>query len=142
MGETELSKEYSNGELTVIWKPRKCIHSEVCVKMLPDVYHPGKKPWIAPENASTKELRAQIDKCPSGALSYRLEGNTAPQEEEDNTMVEVVPNGPLLVRGRLAVTMADGSTETKDRSTAFCRCGDSANKPYCDGSHRTNGFEG
>lgn len=142
MGESEISKEYSNGELTVIWKPRKCIHSEVCIKTLPRVYHPGKKPWITPENASTQELRAQIDKCPSGALSYKLEGTNTGQKQEDDTKVEVVPNGPLLVRGRLAVTMVNGSTETKDRSTAFCRCGASANKPYCDGSHRTNGFEG
>lgn len=65
--------EYSNGELTIIWQPDKCIHSGVCVKLLPKVYEPGKRPWITATNATTEQLIAQINKCPSGALSYRLE---------------------------------------------------------------------
>ena len=65
--------EYSNGELTIIWQPDKCIHSGICVKMLPTVYKPGERPWITCGNATTEQLIAQIDKCPSGALSYRLE---------------------------------------------------------------------
>jgi len=65
--------EYSNGELTIIWQPDKCIHSGICVKMLPAVYKPCERPWITIGNASTAELIAQVDKCPSGALSYRLE---------------------------------------------------------------------
>lgn len=142
MAEAELIKQYSNGELTVIWKPRKCIHSEVCVKTLPGVYHPGEKPWITPENANTRELQAQIDKCPSGALSYSLKEEQAAGIKEDGTRVEVLPKGPLLVHGNLLVILADGTRETKERSTAFCRCGASGNKPYCDGSHRTSGFEG
>ena len=71
MADREIIKAYSNGELTIIWKPQKCIHAGVCVKTLPKVYHPGKKPWIIPDAASTEELKAQINNCPSGALSYR-----------------------------------------------------------------------
>lgn len=67
----EISKEYSKDNLTVIWKPKKCIHSGVCVKMLPNVYDPKAKPWISPENASAEALKGQIHNCPSGALSYR-----------------------------------------------------------------------
>jgi uncharacterized Fe-S cluster protein YjdI len=66
----EIIKKYSNGELTVVWKPNLCIHSGVCVKTLPQVYNPKEKPWIKSNNASTDELKAQIMKCPSGALSY------------------------------------------------------------------------
>lgn len=65
--------EYNNGELTVIWTPQMCIHSGICVRMLPQVYKPGDRPWIHVENAATEELIAQIDLCPSGALSYRFE---------------------------------------------------------------------
>lgn len=65
--------EYSNGEITVIWQPQKCIHSGICVKTLPTVYKPGERPWITIGNAATEQLMAQIDKCPSGALSYKLE---------------------------------------------------------------------
>jgi uncharacterized Fe-S cluster protein YjdI len=70
--EKEIVKEYSNGELTVVWKPAKCIHAAECVKALPEVYNPKEKPWIKAENASTQALKDQIAKCPSGALSYRL----------------------------------------------------------------------
>ncbi|GAA4271484.1 (4Fe-4S)-binding protein [Aquimarina gracilis] len=66
----EIRKEYSNREITVVWKPGKCIHAGVCVKTLPNVYDPKAKPWITPENATTKALIDQIDRCPSGALSY------------------------------------------------------------------------
>lgn len=65
-------KEYTNGELTIVWQPSLCQHSGVCVKTLPKVYHPKDTPWIKPENASTAELKAQVDKCPSGALSYYM----------------------------------------------------------------------
>lgn len=67
-----VKKEYTNGELTIIWQPDICIHSGICVQTLPQVYKPKERPWIQIENATTDELIAQIKKCPSGALSYRL----------------------------------------------------------------------
>lgn len=70
--EKEIIKEYSNEELTIVWKPQTCIHSGICVKTLPQVYKPDEKPWIQIENASTEDLKAQVNKCPSGALSYYM----------------------------------------------------------------------
>ncbi len=67
----ETIKEYPKDNLTIIWQPKKCIHSGVCVKTLPKVYDPKAKPWIRPENASAADLKDQIAACPSGALSYR-----------------------------------------------------------------------
>jgi len=67
----ETTKEYKNGNLTVVWKPKMCIHAGVCVKTLPEVYNPKATPWITCENASTEALKSQIDACPSGALTYR-----------------------------------------------------------------------
>jgi uncharacterized Fe-S cluster protein YjdI len=67
----EIFKEYQKDGLTIIWKPKRCIHSGVCVKTLPMVYDPKAKPWIKPENASVEALKNQINNCPSGALSYR-----------------------------------------------------------------------
>jgi uncharacterized Fe-S cluster protein YjdI len=64
--------EYSNNDITIIWQPDLCKHSGVCVKTLPDVYHPKDHPWIKPENASTEQLIHQVNLCPSGALSYRF----------------------------------------------------------------------
>ena len=140
----EIKKEYTNGDLTVVWKPRLCIHSEICVKTLPEVYKPDEKPWIQAENASVDELVSQIEKCPSGALTYykKNESENNSESMSTETKVEVMVNGPLLVYGDLEVTGSDGNVETKKRTTAFCRCGASSNKPYCDGEHNKIGFEG
>lgn len=131
----DITKHYTNGELTVVWKPSLCIHAAECVKALPNVYKPKEKPWITPENATTDELKAQINKCPSGALSYIMNGEEDQESLSMETKVEVMENGPLLVYGTLKVTDKDGKAETKNKTTAFCRCGASGNKPYCDGSH-------
>ena len=140
----EIKKEYTNGDLAVVWKPRLCIHSEICVKTLPQVYKPDEKPWIQAENASVDELISQIEKCPSGALTYYRKNESEKKSESmsTETKVEVMVNGPLLVYGDLEVTGSDGNVETKKRTTAFCRCGASSNKPYCDGEHNKIGFEG
>ena len=54
-------KEYSNGEIAIIWQPQKWTHAAECVKRLPKVYHPRELPWITPEHANTEELIAQIN---------------------------------------------------------------------------------
>lgn len=63
-------KKYSNGDITIIWQPSKCTHSGICMHLLPKVYKTKENPWIKIENATTEELKKQIDKCPSGALTY------------------------------------------------------------------------
>lgn len=73
-------KEYTNGELTVIWKPELCMHTGICVRMLPNVYHPNERPWVQAQNATTEELIHQINQCPSGALSYRFNDADKPSE--------------------------------------------------------------
>ncbi|MAC94745.1 MAG: (4Fe-4S)-binding protein [Flavobacteriales bacterium] len=65
------AKEYTNGDITILWKAEKCIHSGVCVKTLPKVYNPKARPWIKMENATSEELIDQVAKCPSGALSVK-----------------------------------------------------------------------
>lgn len=67
-----MNKTYTNGEITIIWQPKLCQHAAVCVRTLPNVYKPGESPWVSIENASTEELKSQISKCPSGALSYTI----------------------------------------------------------------------
>lgn len=142
MSKTNVKKEYTNGELTVVWEPAKCIHSGICVKTLPNVYDPKAKPWINLDDASTAELKAQIKQCPSGALSYYMNGEENQEAETLETKVEVMENGPLLVYGTLKVTNSNGQSEIKNKTTAFCRCGQSNNKPYCDGAHVKADFRG
>ena len=140
--ERNIIKKYSNGEITVVWEPKKCIHAGVCVKMLPKVYDPKAKPWIKIDNASTEELKAQVSECPSGALSYFMNGENNKESSVLETKVEVRSNGPLLVYGTLRVSDNEGNIELKNKTTAFCRCGASHNKPYCDGSHMKVEFKG
>lgn len=64
--------EYKTDDLTIIWQPHLCAHAGICTKTLPKVYNPDERPWVKPEFATTDELIKQIDACPSGALSYKL----------------------------------------------------------------------
>ncbi len=68
-GET---KTYTNGEVTVIWKPDDCIHSRICWKGLIEVFNPKERPWIKMDGASTQRIIEQVKQCPSGALSYYM----------------------------------------------------------------------
>lgn len=145
-------KEYTNGEITVVWQAHKCVHSGNCVERLPEVYNPQERPWVKPENATTRQLQDQIEACPSGALTYRMNAElnhseaNAPKAvvhntESSATEVRAKKNGPLLVSGLVNVTCPDGRVESKDTVTAFCRCGASSNMPYCNGTHSKIGFE-
>ncbi|WP_179005154.1 (4Fe-4S)-binding protein [Winogradskyella forsetii] len=137
MGKT---KEYSNGDVTVIWEAEKCIHSGICVKGSPNVFQPNERPWVKIDGASTDEIVNTVKKCPSGALSFYMNNEDDNTSETLETKVEVLENGPLLVYGTLKVTHKDGNEETKNKTTAFCRCGMSHNKPYCDGAHVKEDF--
>jgi len=68
----DITKTYTNGEVTIIWKPSLCIHSGICARGLPAVFHPKELPWITPEQSTTDVIIEQVKKCPSGALSFRM----------------------------------------------------------------------
>lgn len=135
-------KEYSNGQVTVVWQPKLCIHSGICFRGLPRVFQPRVRPWIKIEAASTEDIVNQVKTCPSGALSFYMNSEDDKTAESLETKVEVLNNGPLLVYGTLKVTHKDGKEEIKNKTTAFCRCGGSNNKPYCDGTHVKQKFVG
>jgi uncharacterized Fe-S cluster protein YjdI len=138
-----MKKEYSKDELTVGWEQEKCIHSAMCVKNLEAVFNPKASPWINMDAADREQIMQTIDKCPSGALSYtdhRAAGGAASVSQ--TTEVKLMENGPMLVSGPVKVIAADGSSEIKEKTAAFCRCGESSNKPYCDGAHKKADFKG
>ena len=139
-----MEKRYSNKDITVVWKPEVCIHSALCWNGLMSVFNPRNRPWIDMEGADTEAIIAQVEKCPSGALScYRNDAAEAALEKvEVETIVEATPNGPLMVYGNIKVKDAEGNETTRHKVTAFCRCGGSGNKPYCDGTHNKIDFKG
>jgi uncharacterized Fe-S cluster protein YjdI len=137
MDPKSITKTYTNGEVTVVWKPGACIHSTICWKEatgLPEVFNPRARPWIKIDGSTTEKIVAQVQKCPSGALSfyYNIDG---PEQVATESKVEVLRNGPLLVYGNLTIKDQFGNETKKSKVTAFCRCGLSGNKPYCDGSY-------
>ena len=71
----QITKKYSNGEVTVVWKPHICIHSAICFRGLPEVFDPREKPWVKIDGASTEVIIDQVKKCPSAALSFFMNNN-------------------------------------------------------------------
>jgi len=124
----ELIKKYETEDMTIIWKPQKCIHAAVCVSKLPNVYKPKEKPWITPENASTEELKEQIAMCPSGALSYQMRGETKTNLDQGGGDAVAADSQPMLV------DLQSG------KKYAWCACGKSDGQPWCDGSHKGSGL--
>ena len=141
--------KYTNNEVTVVWKPKVCIHSTICWKGLIEVFNPKERPWIKMDGATTEKIIEQVRKCPSGALSYYLNSEAPIDDTTDKVVaesanmlkVEVTPNGPYLIKTECLIVHSDGREETKTGTVALCRCGSSSKKPYCDGSHRKIGFK-
>ena len=135
------SKQYVGDGIVVGWEPSRCIHAQECVRGLPGVFDPARRPWIDTAGVDGRELAEVIRRCPSGALTYEAVDGSVGPEAHDGVEVRIVPGGPLVVRGAMTLTTSDGGEISTERAT-LCRCGGSANKPFCDGAHRTNGFEG
>lgn len=131
------TKEYTNGEVTVLWKSDLCSHSGNCVRGLPEVFDLKKRPWINADGASSQQIIDQVSKCPSGALSIRKKENS-----EKTVDITLAKNGPLLVSGKIRIFDQEGNLSKEVEKCALCRCGHSTNKPFCDGSHKSSGFEG
>lgn len=142
----EIVKRYSGNGVTVVWKPKLCIHSGICFRGLPTVFDPTRRPWVDLSQGETNAIVEQVNRCPSGALAIerhedaQSEGervSEAPGEEvKPAASVEVRPGGPLVVKGYCEIT-ANGETRILEGKVAsFCRCTLSKNMPYCDGSHR------
>lgn len=140
----DVTKKYTNSEVTIVWKPEVCMHSGNCFRGLDEVFDPHKRPWVTPDGSTSDRIVEQVKKCPSGALSYYMNQPelAAPASTEQGTVIEPTPNGPLLVSGDLHLRDSTGALTKMNSKIALCRCGASANKPYCDGSHREINFKG
>ncbi len=140
-----IKKEYTKGELTVVWQPNLCIHSGVCFHRLPAVFKPRERPWIQMEAGTLESIEKTVLACPSGAISINpkhIEPLSPEVSALEMNKVKVFPNGPVRVLTPCEVTLQDGTVVEKPNGVSFCRCGGSSNKPFCDGSHKTNGFAG
>ncbi len=125
-------KEYSNGEITVQWKPGLCIHSGICLRGLPSVFNLKERPWVNVHAASSKEIVNLVKECPSKALS--IKGVKFKENENRDVQVTLITGGPLIIKGG-ATVLNRKSQEVFKETVSFCRCGRSGKFPYCDGTH-------
>jgi CDGSH-type Zn-finger protein len=137
-------RDYVGKELTIHDNRKICSHAAACVNNLASVFRLGSKPWIDSDGAEMVQIINTVQKCPSGALSYSIDGvEYRDPGEERKPMVTVSKNGPYHIVGGIeligeAIEFGEGASK---EHYALCRCGASNNKPFCDGEHRTINFK-
>lgn len=133
----ERAKSYGGEGIEMFDDRPICVHAGFCGNKVTNVWKMAAKTG---DSRIRAEAMAMIERCPSGALSYSVDGEVI--EPDLPVEVAVIPDGPLWASGRIQVSHADGTElEVRNRVT-LCRCGHSASKPLCDGSHKEAGFTG
>lgn len=127
-------RTYRGANVEISFDLEQCIHVGECLRRLPETFALDRRPWISPDAVDADDVVAVVERCPSGALQYRRLDGGPDERAPDPAVVTPMRNGPLLVRGRIEVRREDGTVEVLPRA-ALCRCGSSANKPFCDNSH-------
>jgi len=131
---------YRGRKITIYDDRAICAHSARCSDNLAAVFKYGSEPWIDPDGASVDAIIDAVRQCPSGALSYALEGVEAPALQREPA-ITVTKDGPYAVVGTIALTGQDAGAVPAAECYTLCRCGASRNKPFCDGSHWDAGFK-
>lgn len=126
---------YESDEIKVSYDVKRCIHAAECVKGLPDVFDPNRKPWIKPEMAGAGAVADVIEKCPTGALHYEMKKSDREEKPPSKNRIQLTKDGPVYFFGDIEVQDHEGNTVLEDTRFALCRCGASGNKPACDNSH-------
>lgn len=136
-------KSYAGKKIIIHDNRKICSHAAECVNNLPSVFKFDARPWIDPEAATLEESINTIRKCPSGALSYSIDGVEYKDQNERKPMVTVSKEGPYIITGGVELigdNLQFGDGASKEHYT-LCRCGASRNKPFCDGMHRVINFK-
>jgi uncharacterized Fe-S cluster protein YjdI len=146
--ERKIVKEYTNGEITVVWKPDECIHAAICFRNLPNVFKPNERPWVKINAESTDKIIKTVEDCPTDALTWRynnieINNNSAMDENKNKDLkIQITENGPIHVPAGINVIDASGKILKVGEDKYLCRCGHSKNKPFCDGAHKASEFKG
>jgi len=133
-------KEYAGDGIVVSWEPSLCVHVGECLRGAPQSFDTRRRPWITLEGVDADEIARVVQRCPSGALTFRRTDGGPEEAPADPSSVRAVRNGPYYVRGQIEVVTEDGAVLHTATRASFCRCGGSRNKPFCDNSHIMLGF--
>ncbi len=125
---------YAGRRLAIHDNRGACSHAGICTERLGAVWRMGTEPWIDPDGADEAAIVEVIEACPSGALSYTLDGDE-PMEEPRDPAIDIEGGGPYRVAGGIELANTEFGAGSSREKFTLCRCGASMNKPFCDGSH-------
>jgi len=130
---------YAGKEITIHDNRGICSHAGHCTDGLPKVFRMGTEPWIDPDGADLSTIIETIAQCPSGALSYSIEDTEYRDPLRREPVIRSVPDGPYRLEGYMMLEGVELLEGTSEEHRTLCRCGQSLNKPFCDGAHRETG---
>jgi CDGSH-type Zn-finger protein/uncharacterized Fe-S cluster protein YjdI len=136
-----MDRRYTGEHVDILYNLKRCIHAEECIHRLAEVFDNKRRPWILPGDAGVDRVAETVEHCPSGALHYESKEGSPGEAVPVTNSIVVWHNGPLQLSGDLHIEGVTVDLQDETRVT-LCRCGGSQNKPFCDNTHKTNGFEG
>ncbi|MFC1430178.1 CDGSH iron-sulfur domain-containing protein [Streptacidiphilus sp. N1-3] len=135
---------YQGQQVTVLDNRGICAHSGFCTDRLNTVFHAGSEPFVTPSGGRTDQIVSAVRDCPSGALSFAVDGREAREQVDQDTrepVITVSKDGPYRITGAIPLH-GDTLEEEVERVAgasrehySLCRCGHSQNKPFCSGMH-------
>jgi CDGSH-type Zn-finger protein/truncated hemoglobin YjbI len=133
---------YKGQQLEILDNRGICAHSGFCTDRLASVFHVGQEPFVTPSGGRLDGIIQSVRACPSGALSYAMDGVEARNQVDQNrpASIEVSKDGPYRITGTLGLVDEHGSDIPRAEGSSrehfsLCRCGHSQNKPFCSGMH-------
>lgn len=132
--------DFVGREVTIHDNRGVCAHAGFCTDRLASVFKLRQEPWIDPNGAEAARIIEAVKRCPSGALSYSVQG-VEHRDQDREPVITIAKNGPYVVTGGPELV---GETQGEGASAehyTLCRCGGSKNKPFCDGTHWYNKFQ-
>lgn len=132
-------KSYSGKNIVIHDNRGVCSHDGACITGAPRVFRRKKRPWIDPDNGDAGKIIEVIKKCPSGALSYTI-NNKLHMNLDRIPAINIKKDGPYEIVGYVKLADDDNSKPESKEHYDICRCGNSRNKPFCDGTHLKNKY--
>ncbi len=140
-GERDKRDSYTGKDITVHDNRGICSHAAYCTNNLAAVWRSDKEPWIDADGAAPEETVKVIRQCPSGALSYSIDG-VEHRDQQRDPAISLTEDGPYAVEGGIGIEGVVQGEGASSEHFALCRCGGSKNKPFCDGAHWYVHFKG
>jgi truncated hemoglobin YjbI/CDGSH-type Zn-finger protein len=135
---------YVGQQVTILDNRGTCQHSGYCTDRLATVFRLREEPFAHPSGGRMDEIIRAVRDCPSGALSYGIDGVEARADVDYNgkrdPTIDVTKDGPYRITGGVPLRNPDGTDVERNEGAsrehyALCRCGHSQNKPFCSGMH-------